>query len=155
MSRSQSSTPLALLLLGSFVGGLGLAVAASHVPSLVPSWCRRAAPRRVYVLLVRLKLNPAMGGRRAFQDAFEPLAQAVQRNEPRCLSYEVSFGEEDENEVCIYERYVDKADLVGTHNSGAEFKAFGKRLGEGNLKGLVLSKEKMAFVESNTGFMER
>lgn len=155
MSRtSQSGVPLSLLL-GTFLGGLGVAAVAAHIPSLVPTWCRRASPRRVYVLLVRLKLNPAMGGSKAFQEAFKPLAQDVLRNEPRCLSYELCVGEEDENEICIYERYVEKADLVGTHNSGASFKAFGKRLGEGNLKGLVLSKEKMTFFETNTGFMDR
>jgi len=46
-------------------------------------------------------------------------------------------AEEDENEVIIYERYATKADLTDVHNSGAVFKAFGKRLGEQDLKGAV------------------
>lgn len=47
------------------------------------------------------------------------------------------LAEEDENEVIIYERYATKADLTDVHNSGAVFKAFGKRLGELDLKGAV------------------
>ena len=33
--------------------------------------------------------------------------------------------------------------------------AFGKRLGEGELKGLVVSREKTFYVESDVGFMAR
>jgi quinol monooxygenase YgiN len=147
------SSKLAPLLTGALVGGV-FVLAAAHVPWLIPSWCRTER-KCVYVLLVRLKLNPAMGGLKAFTEAWAPLAKDVLAKEPGCLSYELCSGESDENEIIIYERYASKSDLTETHNSGAAFKAFGKLLGEGGLKGLVLEKEKATYWETNVGFMER
>ena len=158
---------------GGVLGGVALATLAAHVPALVPSWCRppakavvvssasasaaaSAAPKGVYVLLVQMKLNPAMGGAKAFKEAWAALAADVKANEPNCLSYELCEDTSDPNAVIIYERYVAQSDLDVTHNSGAVFKAFGKRINEGELKGLVLSREpKRFFLESNVGFMAR
>jgi len=137
------------------LGGAALAALAAHVPALTPAWCRRPAPKKVYVLLVQLKLNPAMGGARAFKEAWAALAEDVRKHEPACLSYELAEDTEDPNSIIIYERYLSKRDLDETHNSGAVFKAFGKRVGEGELKGLVVSKTKNFFIESNVGFMSR
>ena len=145
---------------GGVLGGMVLAALAAHVPALVPSWCRPkrigASPRRVYVLLVQMKLNPALGGAKAFKAAWAALAADVKANEPNCLSYELCEDAADPDSIIIYERYVSPHDLDVTHAAGAAFKAFGKRLNEGELKGLVLSREpKRFFWESTEGFMER
>jgi len=128
-----------------------LAVAALHVLPQ-PAICR---PRRAYVLLVALQLDPAKGGFEALARAWEPLARAVRALEPDCLSYELCRDAEDENAAIIYERYRTKAALEEVHNAGAEFQAFGKRLGEGDLKGLVVAKSKRFFHESNVGYMTK
>ena len=157
---------------GGVLGGVALAALAAHVPALTPSWCRPAAarkvavasssaataeapPRSVFVLLVQMKLNAAMGGAAALKAAWAALAEDVRKSEPNCLSYELCEDVDDPNSIIIYERYLHRSDLEGAHNSGAVFKAFGKRLGEGDLKGLVVSKSKSFFVESNVGFMTR
>lgn len=140
---------------GGVLGGVALATLAAHVPALVPSWCRPRTHKKVYVLLVQMKLNPAMGGAKAFKEAWAALAADVKAREPNCLSYELSESTSDPNSIIIFERYVAQRDLEVTHNEGLVFKAFGKRLGEGELKGLVVSREKTFYVESDVGFMAR
>jgi quinol monooxygenase YgiN len=139
--------------------GVLLSGIVAHVPVLrrlvTPKACTPGQEKRVFVLLVSMKLNPAMGGLQTFKEAWSRLAADVKKREPNCLSYELCAGEEDENSIIIYERYVSKADLTLTHNEGIAFKAFGKRLGEGELKGLVLEKSKEFYVETNVGFMSR
>ena len=139
--------------------GLLLSGIVAHVPVLrrlvTPKACAPGQEKRVFVLLVSMRLNPAMGGLKTFKEAWGPLAADVKKREPNCLSYELCSGEEDENSIIIYERYVAKVDLTSTHNEGVIFKAFGKKLGEGELKGLVLEKSKSTFYETNVGFMSR
>jgi len=147
----MAPTHSALLLAAT--GGALAALLVAHA-GLTPSWCRRER-RGVYVLVVRLKLNPALGGVSAFKAAWAPLAADVRSLETGCLSYELAVREHDENEVIIYERYATKSDLEVVHNAGASFKAFGALLGEGALKGLVLEKSKATYYETNVGFMTR
>lgn len=136
--------------------GLALAAAAAHCPQLLPPWCqpqpRRAPSHPAYVLLVFLKLDPAKGGLAAFKRAWAPLAAAVRAREPNCWTYELAVDEHDSNRVCIIERYAAKSDLEVTHNSGEQFKAFGKLLGEGELAGLVLEKRKEFYFETGLGY---
>jgi len=140
-------------LAGSLVGAVAL-LGLVHIKSLTPSWCL-SIKKRVYVLLVTMKLNPAMGGLETFKKAWKPLADDVRSKEPNCLSYELCENEEDPNSIIIYERYIAKSDLTGKHNEGIIFKAFGKRLGEQDLKGLVVEKSKSFYYETNVGYMSK
>lgn len=143
-----------------YAGVLGATLGAAfmlglvHVKSLTPSWCL-PSKKRVYVLLVQMKLNPAMGGLETFKKAWKPLADDVRSKESNCLSYELCENEEDPNSIIIYERYTAKSDLTGQHNEGIVFKAFGKRLGEQDLKGLVIEKSKSFYYETNVGYMSK
>jgi quinol monooxygenase YgiN len=91
--------------------GAGAAIAAgiAYYFGLHP-----AAPKehkKVFVLAVRMKLDKSKGGLQAFKEAFTSLAQYCKNSEPNTLSYELCAGEEDENEILIYERYIQKEDL--------------------------------------------
>ena len=147
------SQKLYTFLAGSLVGAVAL-LGLVHIKSLTPSWCL-PIKKRVYVLLVTMKLNPAMGGLETFKKAWKPLADDVRSKEPNCLSYELCENEEDPNSIIIYERYIAKSDLTGKHNEGIIFKAFGKRLGEQDLKGLVVEKSKSFYYETNVGYMSK
>ena len=131
-----------------------LTAAAAWYFSLHPK--KPSSQKKVFVLAVRLTLNPEKGGLQAFLAAWQPLAKFCLENEPNTLSYELAYGEEDPNEIIIYERYVTKSDLVDVHHKGAAFLAFGKRIGpDGPLAGLVLNKTKATYFESNVGYMGR
>ena len=149
LSRSSTQVFAAGVLFGA-----GLLLGLVHIKLLTPSWCL-PNKKRVYVLMVSMKLNPAMGGLETFKKAWKPLADDVRSKEPNCLSYELCENEEDPNSIIIYERYIAKTDLTGKHNEGVVFKAFGKRLGEQDLKGLVLEKSKSFYYETNVGYMSK
>ena len=117
--------------------------------------CEGQQHKKVFVLLVSMKLDPAKGGVEVFKEAWAPLAADVKLREKNCLSYELCEGAEDKNSIIIYERYVARADLDGAHAEGLCFKAFGKRLGEGDLKGLVVERSKHFYVETNIGYMTK
>jgi len=148
-----SSNRYAAVFLGTALGA-AIMLGLVHVKSLTPSWCL-PSKKRVYVLLVQMKLNPAMGGLETFKKAWKPLADDVRSKESNCLSYELCENEEDPNSIIIYERYIAKSDLTEKHNDGVIFKAFGKRLGEQDLKGLVIEKSKSFYYETNVGYMSR
>ncbi len=144
----------------SLVAGAGLAL------GVVAAWYlafhqKDTHKKRVFVLAVRLTLNPAFpceGGKtplQTFLDAWEPLARHCQEQEPETLSYEACVGEEDPNEIIIYERYTTKSALTDVHHKSSPFLAFGKALNEGALKGLVAAKSRATYYESNVGYMSR
>jgi len=140
---------------GGVLGGAALAAVLAHLPYFTPSWCRPEAAKGVFVLLITMKLNAEMGGAKKFKEAWAALAADVKAREKNCLSYEVADSTEEADSIVIYERYRSRRDLEETHNSGVVFKAFGKRIHEGDLKGLVVSRTRSTFVESNVGFMTR
>jgi hypothetical protein len=88
-----------------------------------------ARAKNVFVLAVSLTIKPGTLG--LFKERWGVLAEHCRSGaEPNCLSYELCVKEgTDESaagvELLIYERYVSKADLEGTHNASAPFKAFG------------------------------
>ena len=105
-----------------------------------------------FVLVVEMTLNAQMGGVAALKAAWAGLAADVKAREPNCLSYELIESTQDPLKVVIYERYASRSDLDVAHQAGAAFKAFGKRLGEQDLKGLVVEKKKSYFIESGVGY---
>ena len=130
---------------------VGAGVAAAALLLLTRS--AKKKPSSVFVLCVRIKLDPKKGGLVAFKESgFPALADHCYKHEPRTLSYILMEGEEDANEILIFERYATKADLTETHHSSAPFKAFGAALAA---SGLVLSKARETFIETDVGFMER
>ena len=86
-----------------------------------------ARAKNVFVLAVSLTIKPGTLG--LFKERWGVLAEHCRSGaEPNCLSYELCAGTEESAagvELLIYERYVSKADLEGTHNASAPFKAFG------------------------------
>eukprot|EP00124_Ichthyophonus_hoferi_P005524 Ihof_evm2s824 gene=Ihof_evmTU2s824 len=74
----------------------------------------------VHVLVVNVKVTP--GNTEKFVEQFKLVADHVKANEPECLTYFVSVGEEPDTLVII-ERYTSKDALV-PHNASAPFKAF-------------------------------
>jgi len=88
-----------------------------------------ARAKNVFVLAVSLTIKPGTLG--LFKERWGVLAAHCRSGaEPNCLSYELCVKEGTEEsaagvELLIYERYVSKADLEGTHNASAPFKAFG------------------------------
>ena len=88
-----------------------------------------ARAKNVFVLAVSLTIKPGTLG--LFKERWGVLAEHCRSGaEPNCLSYELCVKEGTEEsaagvELLIYERYVSKADLEGTHNASAPFKAFG------------------------------
>lgn len=69
-------------------------------------------------------------------------------------SYELCYGEENPNQIQIYERYVCKDDLTVTHHASAAFKKFGATMAE-KYPGLIMTKERATFFESNVGYMSK
>jgi quinol monooxygenase YgiN len=159
LSGKTSSEGMKLVCMASMaagvLGGAVLAAIAAHIPVLTPAWCKPEAATAVYVLLITMKLNPEMGGAKKFKEAWASLAADVKAKEKNCLSYEVADSSDEPDSIIIYERYKSKRDLDETHNNGVVFKAFGKRIHEGDLKGLVVSRTRSTFIESNVGFMTR
>jgi quinol monooxygenase YgiN len=139
--------------MSSFTQGLLLGAGVAAAALLLLSRSAKKRPSSVFVLCVRIKLDAAKGGLVAFKQAgFPALAEHCYKHEPRTLSYILMEGEEDANEILIFERYATKADLTETHHASAPFKAFGAALAA---SGLVLSKSRETYIETDVGFMER
>jgi quinol monooxygenase YgiN len=80
------------------------------------------------------------------------MPQYCKAREPETLTYEAIVSEDDPNLLVIYERYTSPEALSISHNSSAQFKAFGKWLAESDL---VLEKHKETFWESGVGYASR
>ncbi|KXZ44241.1 hypothetical protein GPECTOR_70g471 [Gonium pectorale] len=110
-----------------------------------------ATDGKVYVLLVKGKVKEGQAA--AFEKCFTPLAKYVTENEDGCLSYQLSWGEEDKDSLIIFERYVSKEYLENVHWKSEPFAQFRKDL-ESN--GVVWeSKEVYKYYETGPGFPAR
>ncbi len=147
---ASTSTTTQLLL----AAAAGAAAALAAASFLLPPRVRRSPPR-VFVLAVSLKLDPAQGGATAWIREFRALAQHCYDAEPRTISYQLCVGEEDpESTILIYERYVTKEDLTGTHHASAPFKALGETIAE-RYPNLILEKTRATYWETEVGYMEK
>lgn len=104
----------------------------------------------VHVLIVRIRVKPGCAAR--FRELWTPLAKYCLASEPGCLSYELSGGESDEDDLVIFERYSTKADLDVVHNSSAAFKEFQAALGAADI---ILERSRSSYTESGVGFMQK
>ena len=135
---SQRSISAFLPYIGAALAGALAAVAASHfLPCPFPL---KRNSRGAFVLAVSLTIKPGTLG--LFKERWGVLAKHCGSSaEPNCLSYELCVKEgTNDTELLIYERYVGRSDLEGTHNASAPFKAFGKWLNEES--GIVVAKSK-------------
>ena len=137
------------LALAAAAGGLLAAVLMHLLPySACPGMPKH---RNAFVLAVRIKVKP--GCLHLFKEHWKILADHCHSAaEPNTLSYELCTGEEDENDIIIYERYVTKGDLTGTHHGSQAFKDFGKKVAD---NGWALEKTRATYYETNLGFMRR
>lgn len=143
MSASVSRSSALVLAAGA--AAVAAAAAALIVHVLPCPWPLKSRSKNVYVLAVFLTIKP--GTLTLFKERFAPLARRTRSTEePNCLSYELCVNPEDDTDLLIYERYVSKDDLTGPHQSGAEFKAFGKWLNEES--GILVSKSRKVYTES-------
>jgi quinol monooxygenase YgiN len=143
-ATTYSSKDAATTTTSTFSSASGPASAAS-----LPSRPRASHPR-VHVLLVRFTFGSAED-RQRFTDWWRGLADRVYANEPRCLSYELSFDITDDTKAIIYERYVAQADLDGLHQESikAQVQAAGPS------DAVIVSKELTSYTETNIGHMDR
>jgi len=92
----------------------------SHGGGIGPS---RPQQRRAFVLAVRLRFR-SVAERDAWIAVWRPLAEAVRRDEPRTLSFELSVSDRDPTQVLVFERYAARGDYVGLHRSTEAFQLF-------------------------------
>jgi quinol monooxygenase YgiN len=110
----------------------------------------RPQQRHAFVLAVRLRFR-SVGERDAWLNVWRPLAEAVKRDEPRTLSFELSISDRDPTSVLVYERYASRSDYVQTHRSTPAFAEFKARSAALPFFETILV-EGESYVESGIGF---
>ncbi|GAX79743.1 hypothetical protein CEUSTIGMA_g7184.t1 [Chlamydomonas eustigma] len=106
---------------------------------------------QVYVVVVTGKLKE--GQMPQFIENFKPLAQHVQENEEGALTYQLSTGGDDPNDLCIYERYISKEYLENVHWQSAPFKQFGAKNAADGIHWEL--KQVIKYYETEVGFMSK
>lgn len=110
----------------------------------------RPQQRRAFVLNVRLRFR-SVGERDAWLAVWRPLAEAVRRDEPRTLAFELAVSDRDPTSVLVHERYASRADYVQTHRSTAAFCEFKARSAALPFFEFI-SVEGESYLESGIGF---
>jgi quinol monooxygenase YgiN len=110
----------------------------------------RPQQRRAFVLAVRLRFR-SVSERDAWIAVWRPLAEAVKRDEPRTLSFELSVSDRDERHIMVFERYASKSDYVGLHRGTSAFAEF-KRRSAALPFFEAIAVEGESYVESGIGF---
>ena len=132
-----------------FAVGLAVGYAAARV------FARRrprASHKQVHTVLTHAKFESAEH-KEAWKALWKTLAEMVDRDEPRCLSYELCDSTDDPAQAIIYERYATKADLEVVHCATVE--AFNQVHGA-KLQGLgKIEAAGGHYSESNLGYFDR
>jgi quinol monooxygenase YgiN len=122
-ARAAAACAVAALAAASTAAAAAYWLGVSHGGGLGPT---RPQQRRAFVLAVRLRFR-SVGERDAWLAVWRPLAEAVRRDEPRTLAFELSISDRDPTSVLVHERYASRADYVGTHRATSAFAEFKRR----------------------------
>lgn len=105
--------------------------------------------QKSFDLFVNLEFNNEKEKER-FKKIFAPMAEYVKKHEPTTLSYELIESDKNVHNICIVERYVDKAAYTDIHRTSKEFVEFRQLFSEFEVTIVGNS-----YYESNIGFIDR